>query len=315
MFAAVDGGTKGPNSFDGPLGSAATEDVWKLPVVGFEIIKGKTPTIPDEVVTSLSRDQKLLYFLAHTVETGCVPHHVIGATIGPANHSRWLTLVCRLLRLYISRKRPTLAFKRLINFIVNHYVPCWFQVKCHPHCQDGAQNFFYMVQLLQDLPEADREIASEVLQRNAFWAHPENMLIGFLADKNIPIRTKAVDCILKARHDFDTSNHPRKFSVPKVNFDAQVYVDLIDWDTIDLTEPPMTRELSTEVIKSAIGVPLILPANPNHTQSVEHLIPLVTEACKQRVGSVNRHRWILNNIDSREKRPKFESKQDDMCFD
>ena len=315
LFAAVDGGTTGPNSFDGPIGQAATEDVWKLPITSFETMRGKTPTIPDTVVDSLSRDQKILYLLARAVETGFVPEKVIGATIGPANHSRWLTLVCRVLRLYLSRKRPTLVLKRLVNFIINHYVPCWFKIKCHPHCQDGAQNFYYMVELLRDLPEPDQVISQEVLQRNGFWSHQENLIIGFLADKRAPIRTKAVNYIIRARRDFDQTNHPRKFSVPKINFDAKIYVDLIDWDSVDCTEPPMTVELNIAAVKSALDTPLILPAYPNHTQSVEHMIPLVTESCKQRVGSVNRHRWILNTIDSREKRAKFESKQDDMCFD
>ena len=140
-------------------------------------------------------------------------------------------------------------------------------------------------------------------------------MISFLADKRAPIRTKAVNYIMKARREFDQANHPRKFSVPKLNFEATIYVDLIDWDSVDCTEPPMTIELSNDAVKSALDTPLILPAYPNHTQSVEHMIPLVTEACRQRVGSVNRHRWILNTIDSREKRLKFESKQDDMCFD
>ena len=119
----------------------------------------------------------------------------------------------------------------------------------------------------------------------------------------------------KARREFDQANHPRKFSVPKLNFEAKIYVDLIDWDSVDWTEPPMTMKLSIDAVKSAQDAPLVLPAYPNHTQSVEHMIPLVTEACRQRVGSVNRHRWILNTIDSREKRAKFESKKDDMCFE
>ena len=32
LFSALEGGTTGPNSFDGPIGKAATEDVWKRPL-------------------------------------------------------------------------------------------------------------------------------------------------------------------------------------------------------------------------------------------------------------------------------------------
>ena len=51
---------------------------------------------------------------------------------------------------------------------------------------------------------------------------------------------------------------------------------------------------SDDEILSALHTPLELPAYPNHTQSVEHIIPLVTEACNHKVGYTDRHRLELS---------------------
>ena len=44
-----------------------------------------------------------------------------------------------------------------------------------------------------------QEIALRVLERNAYFAHPENILLGMLADENQKICQIAVDKILKIR--------------------------------------------------------------------------------------------------------------------
>ena len=129
----IDGVTQGPDSFSGPIGKVIVEDVWKEPIVSFQKVRGKVPVIPAEVVDSLSRDQKLLYKLGHAVQSGDVPEDIAGATIGPCCHSRWLTCACRICRKYMSLRLPGKPFKRLVFFIVNHYIPSWFKIKCQPH--------------------------------------------------------------------------------------------------------------------------------------------------------------------------------------
>ena len=69
-----------------------------------------------------------------------------------------------------------------------------------------------------------------------------------------------------------------------------MYVDLVDWEVEQNTEPPLTMALSEDIIISALDKPLILPNFPNHTQAVERTVPVVTEACKQKVGYLARHR-------------------------
>ena len=311
----LDGSTQGPEAFSGPVGSTATMDVWKEKIVAFSKIPGKVPVIPEDVVTTLSRDQKLLYKLGMAVQTGDFPDNLPGAAIGPCCHARWLTCACRLLRMYMSTSKPSKTLKKLVFIILNHYIPCWFRIKMNPHCQSGAENFFYMVELGRDLPISDQATLHRVLQTNSFWGHAENLLIGMLADSRNVIREKAVLSILAARRKYDQEAHPRKFLPPQLNFAATLYVDLINWEEEQATEPPITMKLSEEEILSARLRPLRLPAYPCHTQSVEHAIPLVTEACLHRAGYCGRHSWIISTAESRQICPKFNTKKNDGSID
>ena len=79
------------DKLEGPIGSTLGEDIWLQPVVAFKAIQGKMPTLPPEVLADLSTDQDLAYQYGHAVENGVVPDSLAGKTIGPLNHSRWLT--------------------------------------------------------------------------------------------------------------------------------------------------------------------------------------------------------------------------------
>ena len=68
------------------------------------------------------------------------------------------------------------------------------------------------------------------------------------------------------------------------------YFDMIDWESEPCTEPPLTMGLSEETILSALEKPLKLTSYPNHTQTVERTVPVVTESCTQKVGYSARHR-------------------------
>ena len=53
---------------------------------------------------------------------------------------------------------------------------------------------------------------------------------------------------------------------------AAIYADLVDWDKMDITEPPLTRDLSGHYPVSH-GIPLRLPKYPNRT-SLRDLVPV-----------------------------------------
>lgn len=273
------------------------------------------PKIPDSVVNDLSRDQLLAYKWGHAIQSGEVPDDLAGQTIGQLNHSRWLTRAVRTLAKYSRTKNPTKKFRRIVFFIVNVYLPGWFKIKSQPHCQDGARHFQFLLDLSRDLCEEDQKTLRKVMQDNAHWAHPENVVIGCLSDAREEIRRKGVQYILEARKVFDPEEEVRKFVPPEVNFQSEKFCDLVDLETVMKTEPPVTKDLSEVTILSALAKPLILQPYPNHTQKVERMVRIVTECSCKRAGYHARQRLILQLLKSRSLVKSFNSKKQDAVFD
>ena len=191
------------------------------------------------------------------------------------------------------------------------YYPGWFRFKTLPNIQDGAPNFFYLLQLTRDLTPQDMAIAQKVLADNSSWAHCENLVIAMLKDKNEEIRRRAVLWILRARQEFRQEDHPRQFVPPKINLKAENYYDLVDWSTEPCTEPPLTLDFSEEKLLNVISQPYTLPNYPSHTQAVERKVRVVTEAADKRVGHSSRHQLILQLEKSRNLVPRFNTKKND----
>ena len=183
-----------------------------------------------------------------------------------------------------------------------------------PHCQDGARHLQYLLELSRDLCAEDQAIVAQVMQDNGHWAHPENVVIACLSDPSEEIRRKGVEFIMQARQAFDKEEDVRKFVPPKINFESNRFCDLVDLDSTEKTEPPVTRDLPDETILSALTAPLILPAFPNNTQGVERMVRVVTLAATKRAGHAARHRLILQLLQSRKRVSSFNTKKDDALF-
>ena len=115
--------------------------------------------------------------------TGVIPDDLVGQEPGKMVTSRWLTTGLTVAIKYTRTKRPTKLLIRLFKVCLNLYFPGWFKFKTRLHIQNGATNFFYLIELSRDLPKEDMEIAHKVLQDNAHWAHSENIAIAMLADQ------------------------------------------------------------------------------------------------------------------------------------
>ena len=61
ILQETDGVTNGPAKLTGPVGSTLNEEIKKEPVVNFGKISGKVPSLPENVINDLSRDQNLGY--------------------------------------------------------------------------------------------------------------------------------------------------------------------------------------------------------------------------------------------------------------
>ena len=171
----------------------------------------------------------------------------------------------------MSKQTPSVKLEKVVSFILNVYGPSWFHIKKHNSCQDGAKNFFFLLQLCQQLPNEDRNIVLPVLQNNAYFCHPENILIAALSDNNVNIRKQAVQHIISARNN-SVENVVCVFDKNKIviNFHADSYFTMIDWSNVDVTPPPLASHLSDEEISS--GEPILFTQFPCHSQSVERAV-------------------------------------------
>ena len=61
--------------------------------------------------------------------TGEVDEDLSHLQIGPLNHSRWLTLACRLPQFYVSQVNPTKNLSLIVEFVLKVYFPSCFDIK------------------------------------------------------------------------------------------------------------------------------------------------------------------------------------------
>ena len=203
---------------------------------------------------------------------------------------------------------------KFIDYIQKVYVPAWFIIKTNPYLEHGAKNVFSLMQLVRTQPKDVQEVAKKSVQTNAFFAHSSNLLVAMLADEEEAIRRKAVNAIIKIRSGEikskveRTDSGLRIFRVPKLNWGARNYVNMIDWDLSTFSEPTVTKKLSDDDLRKAFAAPLDLPKHPNN--SVERAIRQVSEACHQVYGQESRHELVLSKQAAREERPAYEANKD-----
>jgi len=307
--------TTGPKTSRGSIADELNFDPRNILLVNFHSMPGKVEEVTDEVASNFTSDQ--LYFLRAclAVQSGSCDCQYLQflehSSPGTLNHARWLTKANRILRLYMSKRLPTVELKQIVSFILNVYGPSWFQIKKHNKCQDGAKNFFYLLQLCQQLPDEHKNIVLPVLQNNSYFCHPENILLAAVADNDVCIRQQAAQHIISARHSA-VQNAVRVFDKNKIviDFAADTYFNMIDWSNTDVTPPPLLSDVSDEQINS--GELILITQLPCHSQSVERAVKDVSECCLKVAGHEARHGAVLLTKKSRADMPKVDSKADFM---
>lgn len=314
LIQHLDGSTTGPRGFSGPIGRALGSCT-EQPVDAFEPIKLAQP-LPDVDVKDLSTDQQYLRLMCEAVDSGQCPLDLATRNPGLLNHSRWLTTANRILRLYVSCSKPSRKLTTIATYIMLVYAPMWFEIKMKSSCKDGARHFYQMVKKSRYLDAELKKVVDPVLQRNAFFAHPENMLLAMITDERPHIRELGLRRILKARtlKSRDKGGSIRQFRIPKLNFDADMYETLIDWSKESVTEPPVMTMMSddelTGLIVAEMTPSVLFPKFPCHTQAVERCVKVVTEASAAVCDEKSRDGFIRTRLASRELMPTLESKRD-----
>ena len=94
--------------------------------MNFDAVPTSLEVIEDEVLDTLSTDQRLLYEYVVGIANGRVETRFAQRKIGPMSSARWLTLAIRILALYVRGKITSEAGKQLVHFICQVYGPAWF---------------------------------------------------------------------------------------------------------------------------------------------------------------------------------------------
>lgn len=146
--------------------------------------------------------------------------------------------------------------------------------------------------LYQKLDADDQRLVAPVLVNNCIFCHPEHLLLVAVADEDQRIRTVACERILKARSQAVGSS-VRTFdkNLIPVNLSASCFMDLIDWEKINVTSPPLLDHLDSKLLS---GQEIItVPKYPCHSQAVERNIRNVTSVCGNVFGHDSLHEAVL----------------------
>ena len=107
----LDGTTNSPDSFTGPIGKQLDGCVSEWLVVKFKNI----PNV--HFSDELSSDQHDAYRICMAVIVGSVDEDLQFLEVKPIVHSQWLTLVCRILRLYVLKETPSANLQAIAHFL------------------------------------------------------------------------------------------------------------------------------------------------------------------------------------------------------
>jgi hypothetical protein len=120
LVEQLDGKTNGQYGLVGNIGKNLGQ-CENLPIKKFKIIKNNLPTI--NTFLDLSTDQKYLLEIVQAVSLGEIYVSLSFRNPGKLSHARWLTMVNRILRLYVGTENPSKKLQLLAEYIVKVYAP------------------------------------------------------------------------------------------------------------------------------------------------------------------------------------------------
>ena len=103
----------------------------------------------------------------------------------------------------------------------------------------------------------------------------------------------------------------RIFTVPVINYEAKNYTELINWQSCNVTEPPLTVNISdVDITAFVASKESLLIRFPCHIQAVERCVKLVTEASEAVCGNTSRDGFIRARLEARPIMPVFNTKSE-----
>ena len=204
----------------------------------------------------LTWDQKYLHRIWISVIVGKIKNDLAAIEPGPPSVSRWNTLWSRVLKIYVATAQPSYQLERIATMLVKFTEPMWFQIKRHPYKVDGQHKTFVTLQFLKHLNNNEMSIVKEVVQKNAFFAHSDQLLLAMCSDKNVANRRKAVSKVRKLRNYCIPSNEDEKFAYVKAdderpNIDKELVIPTDDEVDEDANATEKSWEKAPKNIKKS----------------------------------------------------------------
>lgn len=116
-----------------------------------------------------------------------------------------------------------------------------------------------------------KKVLDPVIQRHAYFAHPENLLLCMIAH----VRELGLRRILKAKNETAKSSM-QSFKVPALSFNLTDYINLLNWKNCKVIVPPILSDMSAEQLTALVtghSPPMRdFDSFPCHSQSVERCV-------------------------------------------
>ena len=96
------------------------------------------------------------------------------------------------------QQRLTTKLHSLINFIVNVYTTCWFEIKRNKF-HNQQLHIFNMNQRIKEQPHEIQQITLGNIQGNTFCLQPENFLYSMVKSEEVEVREEDLKRILAIR--------------------------------------------------------------------------------------------------------------------
>lgn len=200
----------------------------------------------------------------------------------------------------------------IVKFCISAYFKLFFEIKVQHHIKYAPQHILSALKLLKDQTPQVRAIITPVVERGAYHAHSESVLLSLLSSELREDRSFAVDKIIQLRNGSEYGDlSVRRRTTPSINLEAETLKELIDWND-KIHKPVFTCKLNLTELEEIKNTPINVPAFTQHTQSCERAVQEVAKASKEVHGEVRRDGWVRARIAHREFMPVFASKKDIM---
>ena len=189
-FAESDESPVEPSAFSGHIGKNLVGSLSNSDVIKFQFIFNLAfPVLPQPVPEDLSSDQCYSNRIFLPVIFGEVDEDLHLLEAGELCHFRWLTLTCKILRRSVSVCNPSKSLQTMAQFCIKVDFPFWLDIKKNATISDGCVHYFNMIRKIATFShQTIRKIGSSTMQRNSFFAHPENVLLSMLGNTYYEVR-------------------------------------------------------------------------------------------------------------------------------